>query len=97
MRTHKYIPTRMKEVWGEVKVLSSQKLGQAIRKRRKALGYTQTELAEFSGCGLTFISALERGKESSELEKVLRVVNTLGVDLLFEPRGHYEIVRNPHG
>jgi y4mF family transcriptional regulator len=80
-----------------MKVPTSQELGQAIRERRKALGYTQTELADFSGCGLTFISALERGKKTSQLEKVLQVVSTLGVDLLFEPRGQYQITRSSEG
>jgi len=80
-----------------MKITSAQELGQAIRKRRKELGYTQTELADFSGCGLTFVSALERGKKTAELEKVLQVVNVLGIDLLFEARGNYRIERNSHG
>ena len=78
-------------------IFSSKELGQAIRERRKELGYTQTELADFSGCGLTFISALERGKKTAELEKTLQVVNTLGIDLLFEARGRYRIERAANG
>ena len=97
MRSQKYLLFGMKGVRSKMKVFSSQQLGQAIRKRRKELGYTQTKLAEFSGCGLTFISTLEHGKKTVELEKVLQVINTLGVDLLFEQRGCYEIVRKPHG
>ena len=77
-----------------MKVLSANKLGQAIRARRRELGYTQTELAEFSGCGLTFLSNLENGKKTAELEKTLRVVSTLGIDLLFEVRGKYKILNN---
>jgi y4mF family transcriptional regulator len=80
-----------------VKVNTSLELGQAIRKRRLELGYTQTELAEFSGCGLTFVSALENGKKTAELEKTLKIINTLGVDLLFEPRGRYGITRSING
>jgi len=80
-----------------MKITSTQELGQAIRKRRRELGYTQTELADFSGCGLTFISALERGKKTAELEKALQVVNVLGIDLLFEVRGHYKIERSSSG
>jgi len=80
-----------------MKIISSTELGQAIRKRRRELGYTQTEVADFSGCGLTFISSLERGKKTVELEKTLQVVNTLGIDLLLESRGCYEIMRNLHG
>jgi len=80
-----------------MKITSTQELGQAIRKRRRELGYTQTELADFSGCSLTFISALERGKKTAELEKSLQVVNVLGIDLLFEVRGNYIIERNSSG
>ena len=80
-----------------MKIISSAELGLAIRKRRRELGYTQTEVADFSGCGLTFVSALERGKKTAELEKTIQVINTLGIDLLFEPRGQYEITRSSHG
>ena len=80
-----------------MKIISSEELGKAIRKRRRELGYTQTEVADFSGCGLTFVSALERGKKTAELEKTLQVINTLGIDILLEPRGMYEIARNHHG
>ena len=80
-----------------MKVVSSTELGQAIRKRRKELGYTQTEVANFSGCGLVFVSALERGKKTAELEKTIQVINTLGIDLLLEQRGEYKIARHSHG
>ena len=80
-----------------MKIASAQELGQAIRKRRKELGYTQTELADFSGCGLAFVSALERGKRTAELEKALQVINVLGIDLLFEIRGSYRVERNSNG
>lgn len=79
-----------------MKTFSATELGQAIRQRRRELGYTQTEIADFSGCSLTFVSDLENGKKTAELEKTLRVVNTLGVDILFEARGQYEIVRYDH-
>ena len=80
-----------------MKITSAQELGQAIRKRRKELGYTQTELADFSRCGLTFVSDLERGKKTAELEKALQVVNVLGIDLLSEVRGSYLIERYSNG
>lgn len=61
-------------------------LGAIIREERRAQGLTQTELAGFSGVGLTFISNLENGKQTAEVGKVLQVVETLGLDLYVEKR-----------
>lgn len=66
---------------------SIQELGAAIRTERKAQGLTQTDLADLSGAGLTFISNLERGKSTSEIGKVLTVMNTLGLDMACAKRG----------
>lgn len=56
-------------------------LGQAIRSRRKAAGLTQAGLAEVAGVGTRFLSELERGKPTAELNKVLQVLRVLGCDL----------------
>ncbi len=62
-------------------------LGQLIRRVRKAQGFTQQELADGSGVGITFISNLERGKGSSEFDKVVRVAQMLGIDIFARVRG----------
>ncbi|MCL2136556.1 MAG: helix-turn-helix domain-containing protein [Coriobacteriia bacterium] len=80
-----------------MKINNPEELGKAIRLRRKELGYTQTELADYSGCSLTFVSSLERGKMTAELGKAMMVINTLGVDLLFEQRGQYRVARSSSG
>jgi HTH-type transcriptional regulator / antitoxin HipB len=56
-------------------------LGRAIRLRRKAIGLTQTAVAQVAGVGNRFVSELERGKATAEFGKVLRVVSVLGLDL----------------
>ncbi len=56
-------------------------LGQAIRAERQRLSLTQTQLAEFAGCGLTFVNQLERGKPSVRLEKLFQVLEVLGLSL----------------
>ena len=53
----------------------------------KELNYTQAYLAEFTGLSTTFISDLERGKPTAEIEKTIRLINILGLDLLVERRG----------
>jgi HTH-type transcriptional regulator/antitoxin HipB len=71
---------------GVVPIQDARDFGAAIRAERKRRGYTQTELAEYSGVGITFISQLERGKETAELGRALRVMATLGMDLEAVPR-----------
>lgn len=65
----------------------ARRLGLAIRRRRKELGLTQEALAEFAGCGLAFLYDLERGKPSVRLDKVLDVLDVLGLELRVE-QGH---------
>ena len=60
--------------------------GQAIRKRRKDLGYTQAFLSDFSGLSISFISDLENGKKTAELEKSIFLANLLGLDCTLTPR-----------
>jgi y4mF family transcriptional regulator len=62
-------------------IRSSQQLGTALRAARKQLGLTQRQLALVAGVGVRFIVELEAGKSSLRLEKVLRVVDTLGGEM----------------
>ena len=66
------------------------KLGEGIRARRKALGYTQTFLSEATGLSVSFISDLERGKATAEIGKVLRLIHLLGMDLTMTARDQAE-------
>ena len=79
--------SRTAYIGGFMKITDSKSLGQAIKARRKELNYTQAYLSEFTGLSTTFISDLERGKPTAEIEKTIRLVNILGMDLLVEKRG----------
>ena len=70
-----------------MRITDSKLLGQIIRMRRKELNYTQAYLSEFTGLSVTFISDVENGKPTVELEKTLRLIHILGMDLLVERRG----------
>lgn len=70
-----------------MKVTDSKSFGAAIRERRKQLRYTQAFLSEFSGFSVSFISDLERGKPTAELEKALHIANLLGLNCDVSPRG----------
>ncbi|MGC1852144.1 MAG: type II toxin-antitoxin system Y4mF family antitoxin [Solirubrobacterales bacterium] len=60
---------------------SPKALGLLIRNRRKELGLNQTELADVAQTTLRFISELERGKQTAQLDGVLRVLAALGIGL----------------
>ena len=60
-------------------------IGGMIRDTRKSMGVTQKDLALTSGTGLRFIIELEKGKETCELGKALRVLQTLGIRLTLTP------------
>lgn len=62
-------------------------LGEVIRSRRKALGYTQHDIAEFNQCSPRFISELERGVAGANLRQTIEVANSLGIDLFACERG----------
>lgn len=61
-------------------------VGSLIRARRRELGYTQVELADRVGVGITYLSNLENGKETAEIGKALHVLKMLGLDLFVEAR-----------
>lgn len=68
-------------------VSDARDIGALIATERKRQGLTQAELAGFSGVGVTFLSQLENGKGTAELDKALTVLATLGIDLVAQRRG----------
>ena len=67
-------------------VSDAKSFGQALKKRRKELNYTQAYLSEYTGFSVSFISDLERGKSTAELGKVVYLANLLGLDIRLEAR-----------
>lgn len=62
-----------------------KQIGELVKSVRKQMGATQKDLAMTSGTGLRFIIELEQGKPTSQIGKVLTVLNTLGVTMNFTP------------
>lgn len=56
-------------------------LAAAIRAHRKKLKISQEHLALLSGVGVVFIYDLERGKETIRLDKLLPILEVLGLEL----------------
>ncbi len=60
-------------------------LGQEVRARREMLGLRQAELAELAGCSPRFVHTVEVGKDTLRLDKILDVLEVLGLDLQVVP------------
>ena len=60
-------------------------IGTLIRETRKNLRVTQKDLALTSGTGIRFIIDLEKGKDTCEIGKALKVLNTLGIKITLTP------------
>lgn len=59
-----------------------------LRSRRKQLGYTQAYISNFTGLSVSFLSELENGKKTVQLEKAIQVAMLLGLDLIMEARSN---------
>jgi len=64
--------------------MNSEKLGLIIKNQRKSLGLTQTEVALSCGVGIRFISDLENGKPSCQIDKALLVMESIGLNINFD-------------
>ena len=68
---------------GNISVMHDvESLGLAVKKKRKADGLTQQELAAIAMVGVRFISDLENGKPTVQLRSVIRVLKALGLQLV---------------
>jgi HTH-type transcriptional regulator / antitoxin HipB len=56
-------------------------LSEAVRQRRRELGLRQAEVADLAGCSERFVHTLEHGKPSLRLDKILDVLEVLGMGL----------------
>jgi len=69
---------------GPFRIYTAESLGAAIRHYRTEAGLTQAELAERAGLHRTYLSDLERGKETEQVKRILRVLRQLGVRMTLD-------------
>lgn len=62
-------------------IRNTEDLGRVVRNARKLQKLSQDDLAGMAGTGRRFIVDLEKGKQTVQLGKVLRVLRTLGVSV----------------
>lgn len=66
------------------RVYTPDSLGAGIRHYREEAGLTQAQLAELAGLNRTYLSDLERGSETEQLRRLLRVLKQLGVRMTLQ-------------
>ena len=62
-------------------LLSSEAVGKLVQAERKRQGLTQLQLAGLANTGIRFVSDLENGKGTVQLQKLLSVLSALGLGL----------------
>jgi len=67
-------------------IQSTAELGQLARERRQQMALTQLDVAGLSNTGNRFIVELEQGKPTLQLQKVLDVLNLLGLEVVIRAK-----------
>jgi HTH-type transcriptional regulator / antitoxin HipB len=60
-------------------------LGSEVRARRTLLGLNQSDVADLAGVSERFVRFVEQGKATVQLEPLLAVLGTLGLELAVRP------------
>lgn len=66
----------------EAAIRTSVELGVVVREQRKRLALRQLDIAGLGNTGNRFIVDLENGKPTVQLQKVLDVIDLLGLELV---------------
>lgn len=64
--------------------MTSNEIGHLVHYFRKQSGLSQQKLAQLSGVGKTVIFDIEKGKETIQLNSLLKVLEVLNIQLKFE-------------
>ncbi|MCD2448844.1 helix-turn-helix domain-containing protein [Methylicorpusculum oleiharenae] len=68
------------------KIISAEDVGRIITQRRKSQNLTQADLAGLGNMGIRFLSELENGKGTVQFDKVMQVLDLLGLDVVILKR-----------
>ena len=61
--------------------MDAKKIGNIIKERRKQLSVNQLTLSELAGVGLNTLVAIERGEGNPQLNTLLTILDTLGLQM----------------
>ncbi len=62
-------------------------IGLAIKTRRKELQMQQADLQEYAEIGSTALSNLEQGKANISIDKLEKILEVLGLELIIKVKG----------
>ena len=65
----------------QIDITDASQLGKIIKKRRKAIGSTQKQLADFCNLSHNGISRIEIGESDVKLSTLLKITEMLGVSI----------------
>jgi len=68
------------------KIQTTEELGELVRAHRKSKHLTLETISGLGNLSTRFLSEFERGKETAEIGKVLKVLRTLGLEVTVQPR-----------
>ena len=72
-----------------VKIVSTKELGNLVREFRVAQKMTQADLLGLANTGNRFIVELENGKPTVQFQKVLNVLDALGLEIVIQKKGSF--------
>ena len=61
--------------------MDTKEIGKIIKERRNHLGVNQQTLADLAGVGLNMLVAIERGEGNPQLNTLLNILDTLGLQM----------------
>ncbi|MDZ4098759.1 MAG: helix-turn-helix transcriptional regulator [Methylophilaceae bacterium] len=70
-------------------IKSTQDLGHLVREFRVAQKLTQADILGLANTGNRFIVELENGKPTVQFQKVLDVLDTLGLEMVIQKKGSF--------
>lgn len=86
MPSTKKVPIGNKGLSPDTVVRHTQTLGALVSAQRKRLALTQLDLAGLANTGNRFIVDVENGKPTVQLQKVLELLELLGLELVLRPK-----------
>ena len=68
-----------------------------LKSLRKSIGYSQKQIARWTGMHQNEVSRIENGKQDPRLGRIERMAEALGAELLLVPKQHAQFVRSRYG
>lgn len=69
------------------RIRTTAELGELVRQMRRSQGLIQADLAGLAGSGNRFVVDLERGKPTLQIQRVLDMLDLLGLEVTVRPKG----------